>query len=112
MDYNLKRFDARAANAVEKVLNFQAGTSETRMRSTAPWTDRTSNARNGLFAIVISTGPTSWVLLLSHSVSYGIWLEVRNSGEYAIVRPEFLKANREVMRRLSRVFELMEKGRK
>jgi hypothetical protein len=111
LDYNLKNFDRRARNATKKVLQYQAASSETRMRSTAPWTDRTTNARNGLFAEVLDNGLDSWLLLFSHSVDYGFWLEVINNGEYAAVRPEFLKANREVMRRLSRIFEMMEKGR-
>lgn len=94
------------------MLDFQAAKSETRMRTEAPWTDRTTNARNGLFATVVTKTPGSaWMILLSHSVSYGIWLEVMNSGQYAAVRPEFLKANREVMKRLSRLFERMEKGK-
>lgn len=112
LDYNLRNFDARAAKAIKATLDFQAAKSETRMRTEAPWTDRTTNARNGLFATVITKNPGSaWMLLLSHSVSYGIWLEVMNSGQYAAVRPEFLKASREVMKRLSRLFERMEKGK-
>jgi hypothetical protein len=111
LDHNLRNFDQRARRVIKKTLDYQAAKSETRMRTTAPWTDRTTNARNGLFAKVYEIDVDSWLLLLSHSVDYGIWLEVINNGEYAAVRPEFLQANREVMRRLSRLFEMMEKGR-
>jgi hypothetical protein len=111
LDYNLKNFDPRAKRAIKATMDFQAAKSETRMRSNAPWTDRTTNARNGLFATVIENSPTAWMLLLSHSVAYGIWLEVIENGKYAAVRPEWLRAQRELMQRLSRVFERMEKGR-
>jgi hypothetical protein len=47
---------------------------------------------------------------MSHSVSYGIWLEVANSGKYAIVRPAFLRANQQTMQLLSKLFARMEKA--
>lgn len=111
LDYNLRHFDPKAKRAIKRTMEFQAAKSETRMRTEAPWTDRTTNARNGLFATVIDMSPTSWMLLLSHSVVYGFWLEVIQNGQYAIVRPEFLRANRELMKLLSRLFTRMEKGR-
>jgi hypothetical protein len=54
----------------------------------APWTDRTGNARSGLFTKVnvIDKG-ASFEMIVAHSVSYGIWLEVRFSGKYAIIKP-------------------------
>lgn len=54
----------------------------------APWTDQTANARSGLHAKASSiNGGESFELLLAHSVPYGIWLEVRWSGKYAIIMP-------------------------
>lgn len=111
LDYNLKNFDDRARRAINASMKYQAGLSETWMRSNASWTDRTTNARNGLFATVVDDiGKDVWLLVLSHSVSYGIWLEVANSGQYAIVRPAFLRANRQLMARLSTLFARMEKA--
>lgn len=111
LDHNLKNFDTRARRAIDASMKYQAGKSETWMRTNAQWTDRTTNARNGLFALPIDDiGRDVWLLVLSHSVSYGIWLEVANSGKYAIVRPAFLRANRELMQRLSKLFERMEKA--
>ena len=111
MERNLARFDTRARTAIKGTLDYQATKSETWMRTNARWTDRTTNARNGLFGTVLDNGVNSWVLLLSHGVDYGIWLEVIESGKYAIVRPAWLRTNREVMRLLARVFERMEGGR-
>lgn len=112
LDYNLRHFDERAKRGIEASLEYQKGRSETWMRTNAPWTDRTTNARNGLFAVVVPLGESSWMLVLSHGVDYGIWLEVLGSGEYAIVRPAWLRANRETMQLLSKLFTRMEKGKR
>ena len=54
----------------------------------APWTDRTTNARNGLHAQVGSPDQgKSFELILAHSVFYGIYLESRFSGRFAIIMP-------------------------
>lgn len=111
LDHNLRKFDDRARRAIKATLDYQAAKSETWMRTNARWTDRTTNARNGLFATVDDTlGDDTWLLVLSHTVSYGIWLEVANNGKYAIVRPAWLKANTEVMRRLAKLFERMQRA--
>jgi hypothetical protein len=49
-----------------------------------PWTDRTANARQGLFG---STGRygTMFRIFISHQVDYGVWLELANQGKYAIL---------------------------
>jgi hypothetical protein len=110
LDHSLKNFDTRARTAIGAAMKYQAARSETWMRTNARWTDRTTNARNGLFATVLEEGTDVWLLVLSHSVSYGIWLEVANSGRYAIVRPAWLRANRELMQLISKLFERMEKA--
>jgi hypothetical protein len=76
---NIKRAMVAAANRT-------APQAESWMRSNASWVDRTGNARNGLQAQVqVSTN--SVAIVLNHSVPYGIWLEVRWSGRYAIIGP-------------------------
>lgn len=56
------------------------------MRTNAKWTDRTGNARNGLRGTSrVSTNKVA--VVFSHSVPYGIWLEVRWDGRYAIIEP-------------------------
>jgi hypothetical protein len=56
------------------------------MKQDAKWIDRTSNARNGLGARAVSGGGRIAVVLY-HSVPYGIWLEVRWDGKYAVIEP-------------------------
>lgn len=52
----------------------------------APWEDQTGDARAGLQAAVyIENGQIQ--IDLFHTVEYGIWLEVRWGGRYAIIIP-------------------------
>lgn len=55
-------------------------------KKNAPWTDRTGNARAGLHTD-LNVGQNYVELVVAHSVPYGIWLEVRWSGKYAIIGP-------------------------
>lgn len=75
------------------------------MKDNAPWTDRTGNARQGLY-----TDPERAVgqlvrLWVSHGVDYGIYLELSNAGAYAIINPALdVFAHRiwqDIVRRLS-----------
>lgn len=50
----------------------------------ATWTDRTTNARQGLTGRCIKTA-TGFVIWLFHTMEYGIWLEIANAGKYAVV---------------------------
>jgi hypothetical protein len=109
---NLDDFDRRANAAISRTFEFQRPKSEARMKTTATWTDRTGNARNGLFAAVKpDSALNNHELLLSHSVPYGIWLEVAHGSQYAIVIPEILLAGDDIMRLLARLFEQMARGR-
>lgn len=56
------------------------------MKTNAPWTDRTSNARQSLSSMV-SKIPLGYRITLSHGVDYGIFLELANEKKYAIVAP-------------------------
>lgn len=62
---------------------------ESLARQRAPWRDRTGNARQGLVGVGDNSGASQghWEVTIAHSVSYGIWLEVRFGGRYAIIRP-------------------------
>jgi hypothetical protein len=68
------------------ISNRMAPEVENYMRVNAPWTDRTGNARNGLAARAYEEAESVGIVLY-HQVSYGIWLEVRWAGRYAIINP-------------------------
>lgn len=74
------------------------------MKVNASWTDRTSNARNGLAARSGKSGKTHWIVAF-HQVPYGIWLETRWSGKYAILMPAIDKFGPEIMDTLQKILD-------
>lgn len=92
---NIAKLDEKTQLALRAAFGFQAARSTAWMKTNAPWTDRTSAARNGLHAVSSHSG-SRFELLLSHAVSYGIWLEVANSGRYQIILPALRQASREL----------------
>lgn len=71
--------------------NYVAPQAEAFMKENAPWTDRTGAARNGLGAQVeVSTNKVA--IILYHTVPYGVFLEVRWGGKYAIIEPTMAAA--------------------
>lgn len=55
-------------------------------KANAPWTDRTTDAREFLAATVDENGPIG-TIVLAHGVPYGLWLEIAHQGKYAIIAP-------------------------
>jgi len=105
----LEKFDERANNGIAAAFEFVAPKSAARMKTEASWTDRTGNARNGLFTATEHRG-NHHSMVLSHGVSYGIYLEARNSGRYAIIRPEIPRAAADVQRLINKILATMPKG--
>lgn len=103
---NIVQLDARTKKAIEVAFAFQAGRSTGYMKTNAPWTDRTTAARAGLHAVSRNHG-SQFELLLAHAVSYGIWLEVCNSGRYQIILPSLRAASRELQGLLDNLWSKM-----
>ena len=82
----LKAADKKAQGYLALVTQYYASQAEAQARLNAPWTDRTGNARNGLRGVPEINHP-NYAIVLAHSVNYGIWLEVRWGGRYAIIMP-------------------------
>lgn len=83
----LQELFPRIDAAVDVVFDQYEAIAESYMRSNASWTDRTGNARNGLFAQHDGEPMVEHTLTLYHTMHYGFWLEVRWSGKYAIIGP-------------------------
>jgi hypothetical protein len=54
----------------------------------APWQDVTGDARAGLKSLVVDDPASGrYRLYLGHGVSYGVYLELSNGGQFAIIIP-------------------------
>lgn len=71
---------------LELYVHHFASRVEAYAKEEAPWEDQSGDAREGLQAQA-HTNPLEYVIVLAHGVDYGIWLEVRWGGQYAIIMP-------------------------
>lgn len=60
---------------------------ESKMKVNRPWTDRTNMAKVTLNAKVSQPSTFLIRITLAHGVEYGIWLELANGKNYAIIAP-------------------------
>ena len=86
MSGNIHTLGIRNKAAMVATAKFMSPKIQAHMRENAPWNDQTGNARQGLFTSV-QTSKNLVVIVLYHSVPYGIYLETRWSGKYAIINP-------------------------
>lgn len=86
---NIVKYGERVLTAVYAVAVFFAQLVQNEMRQNAPWTDRTGNARSGLFSQAERAARDVVEIYLSHghSIEYGEWLEFSRGGKYAIIMP-------------------------
>lgn len=103
---NLKQGPDRVKRAAFTTAQVQSPRVENYMKVNAPWNDQTGNARNGLSARPFMEGDDIGIVC-SHSVSYGIWLEVRWNGRYAIIQPTIDTMGPVVMRSFTRLMDRM-----
>lgn len=106
----IKKYGQDALVAVQAVANYWGQSAQDEARKEATWTDRTANARGGLFFAVDGFGLNSitgtvtpdakaqmsdvavesgdkdtLVITLGHTVFYGKFLELSNGGKFAVV---------------------------
>ena len=84
----VERYGDRVLQAVAAVAQYVATQMQNQAKADAPWTDRTGNARTGLFGTSEADFAAHVVTIyLSHgaTIDYGLWLELANSGSYAVI---------------------------
>ena len=107
MGERVRKVDPAMVKLIAGQFLYAADESEAYMKENAPWTDRTGNARAGLHATTNSTDNAA-ELILAHSVYYGLFLEVCNSGKYGIIYPTLQFAGNNIMRRLNSMMAKLE----
>ncbi|UVK63820.1 minor capsid protein [Gordonia phage LilyPad] len=100
---NVQNLDDVYDDMIKKIVEYHAAQGEIDMKTNAPWTDRTTAARNGLHTIVQHKDKGHYTIIFSHSVHYGIWLEVKFSGRDAIIMPTVLSRGRALMKDLRKI---------
>jgi len=103
---NLRVAEVSLRQAVWNVVQKGAIDGQNHMRTSAPWTDRTGNARQGLFGRAFRQGQ-GYVIVLYGTVEYQIWLEVANSGQYKVIEPSLPIVGAKVMNNLRGVMATM-----
>lgn len=100
------QYGERAVAAVNALAKYLAERIQSDMRASAPWTDRTGNARSGLFSAAEQAAGDVVTIYLSHghTVGYGKWLELANGGKYAVIMPTLEKWLPEIERMLKQLF--------
>lgn len=106
---NIDRLEPRVDAAFGALLERQGDLAAAHMRTHAPWTDRTGNARSGLGSVVFRQSGR-WVLNLYGRANYQIWLEVKNSGRYAIITPTLIDWGPRIMRSTTGLIDRLRAG--
>lgn len=84
----IERYGERVLIAVAAVAQRLATIMENSAKQNAPWTDRTGNARTGLFGTSEANLARHMVVIyLSHGpvIDYGVYLELAHGGRYGVV---------------------------
>ena len=84
----IERYGDRVLTAVAAVAQYVATEMQNQAKADAPWTDRTGNARTGIFGTSEADFSSRVVTIyLSHSATldYPLFLEIGNSGKYAVI---------------------------
>lgn len=100
----LTKFSLKLGAAIDAFMDHQATKTQDFMRTNAPWNDQTGNARNGLFARS-ELGAEKWTIVCYHTVPYGIWLEVVNSGKNEILTTTVQKEGARIMKSLGKLLD-------
>lgn len=106
---NIAEFGAEINKSITLTTDFGATKGVAAMKTGAPWTDRTGNARTGLSATPSHSGTSAigfatHQIVFAHAMNYGIWLEIANSGKYQIIMPVLLQTGKAIMDALDAMF--------
>lgn len=105
-----KHMEDKLDRALQGVCRFWDGKIEEHMKLEAPWTDRTSAARNGLAAQHQRVEFMHHRIVMTHAVYYGIYLETKNDGRYAIIRPTLNTHAPKVMGTLVKILDRLDQA--
>lgn len=107
LERGIAQFEMKMRQGIMEFAEDFAREIEEYARANAPWEDRTGDARAGLTAEAQETN-SSTTITLYHTVEYGVWLEIRWSGKYAIVLPTLEKMGPKLFNRMEGMMDRIE----
>jgi hypothetical protein len=107
LEKGIELFEGRVDAAIRMYGDTSAKKLESYAKRNRKWTDRTADARNRLKGSVYKV-TKGYQLELAHGVDYGIWLELANEKNYAIIEPTIRLKSPEILRGLNRLFDKLE----
>ena len=103
----IERYGDRVLTAVAGIAQYVATQMQNQAQADAPWTDRTGNARTGIFGTSEADFAARVVTIyLSHSatLTYPLFLEIGNSGKYAVIMRTMESHYEPLMQMLREIF--------
>ncbi|MEL7435893.1 MAG: hypothetical protein AAFN11_18245 [Chloroflexota bacterium] len=100
----ITRYEQRIKQIVRQIAQFWQAKLEAYAKTNAPWTDQTANARQSLHAFIEELSGDTVRLYLSHGMDYGIYLETKYAGQYAIIWPTIQQHLEPIRRMLQDAF--------
>lgn len=95
---NIEAYGEKIQKVIASVGQIIAARAESYAKDTAPWTDRTGQARQGLTGLCEAAAGDLVTIYLYHQADHGKWLELANSGRYRVIMPTLQAMYGEVMR--------------
>lgn len=94
---NVGKLNSKFDAALMMYATTKATQLENYMKVNRPWVDRTGEAKRRLSAQAESYKKHGVQIVLSHGVSYGVWLELSHQKRYAIIEPTVRTKGNEVL---------------
>lgn len=82
---NLEAYQQKCLQAVTNIAAYFAPMFEAHAKENAAWTDRSANARQALHGCHEQAANDIVEIYIAHGMDYGVFLELRWAGKYAIL---------------------------
>lgn len=104
MQRRLNEYERRINQIIRQVAQYWQAVFESYAKENAPWQDQTGNARQSLHSFIEELSGDMVRLYLSHGVDYGIYLETKYAGRYAIIWPTIQRHIEPIRQMLQGIF--------
>ena len=101
---NLDSHAARVQVAGKAIFEIYKPVLENYAKTHARWTDRTANARQGLHSDIVELSNDTVALYIAHGMEYGVFLETKYQGRYAILWESIEAVQPQVLSKLRQIF--------